>query len=723
MKRKLLCLILSICMVASLSGCDDINVSIDVNGTSIDATDLLEEIASALSDETADEEADDAADGEVDDSESKDYSTGNPWVDSDILSNVENRGDVSLKDDFNLAVNREWILDNPIETGKNQNDFINSFENELNNRLLDILAEETSDDNHELELVQAYYNAFLDWESRDAAGGNPLMPYIEEIEGIKSYDDFAKYSAKSEITLGSIIDVSIGVSPEDSSQNILCISSPDVFLKDADNYGDLNNMSDYARLTREYQKTRVGIVLSKCGYSQDEIDSIFDGAIEFEKIVSKYCYTQNESYLSATMEALNNQIFKGDELEGYKWFVIIEELIKEEEIEDSPEYILYEKMDYFENLDEICCEDNLQIMKDYLLAHTASRAALYLDKECYYSSLDAYNKLLGTSGYQDEEQYALSYVVNSLGWPMSKLYCEKYVTDEDKQTIYDLITDIIAEYKEMLSSEEFLSDDTKAEAINKLNHIRIRCMYPDEWEDYSSVNLSDNCFENFITMASYETQKKWNEFEEPVDKDKWIVTPITMNAFYYSSDNSINILPGLIGDVLYNSEMPKEEVYAYIGVVIGHEISHAFDPDGATYDADGNYKNWWTDEDYENFDARTRKLVDYYDTITVWDGFDCNGEQVKTEACADMAGVACMLRLGAQDPDFDYDAFFRAYARLWAQNVTPDTEYYSGVYDVHPVNYVRVNTVVTQFDEFYETYEIGEGDGMYIEPEDRVKIW
>ena len=183
-------------------------------------------------------------------------------------------------------------------------------------------------------------------------------------------------------------------------------------------------------------------------------------------------------------------------------------------------------------------------------------------------------------------------------------------------------------------------------------------------------------------------------------------------------DHSYYILQG----GAYNSDMSDEELLGTLGAVIGHEISHGFDSTGAQYDKDGNLAVWWTEEDYAEFLRRNQKMEDYYNAIHPWEGQDLYGSIVTGEACADMAGIKVALRIAAEKENFDYDAFFRAYAGLWLDKDTLQM-IYRRINDVHPMGYLRVNCTLQQFDEFLNCYGITEGDGMYLAPEDRVNIW
>lgn len=651
------------------------------------------------------------------------YGSGSPWIDSDLEANLKKSSDVSLKDDFALAVNADWSLANPPKEGQKDVVYLSSFEDELNSRLIGIATDDSYGNDHDAELVYKYYNAYLDWDARDAAGVEPLMPYLEEITNINSLEDFYTFSTAASITFADAYAWGIGISPDDSSQKIINISAPEVFLMDNAEYQNLDKLDDYTKVVCDCEKKIVSKVLTRCGYSEDEAEAIFDGAIEFEKIWTQYCYTNDDWYLTETNDIINHQLYSYEEISNMDGMDVFLQSIENYGITEVPQFQIYEKMDYIEHLNDIYCEDNLELIKDYLLAHTAVNVVDSLDKELFYFSLDMTNEISGSTGYEKEEKYAIDSATSALGWPMSKLYCEKYVTPQDKENVYNVISDIIDEYKNMISEEEFLSEETKTNAIRKLDGMLIKCMYPDTWYDYSNLELNGSFLDMTCAVIDFEQNRTFSEFNDPVDREDWNCTPITINAFYSPQDNSINILPGLIGDVLYNEDMEKEEVYAMLGAVIGHEISHGFDPNGATYDENGNYCDWWTEEDYELFGNLTNRLVDYYDNIVVWKGVNCNGELVKDEACADMAGVACILRIAAKDPNFDYDLFFRSYAKIWATNRSENDEYFRVMYDAHPLSYLRVNAVVAQFDEFYATYDIKEGDGMYIAPEDRVAIW
>ena len=200
------------------------------------------------------------------------------------------------------------------------------------------------------------------------------------------------------------------------------------------------------------------------------------------------------------------------------------------------------------------------------------------------------------------------------------------------------------------------------------------------------------------------------------------MTPQIVNCFYNPQDNSISIMGAFAQGDLYRSDMSDEELYGKLGIVIGHEISHAFDRNGAQFDKDGNMSMWWTEEDYAEFQERNDRLADYYNAMHPWEGQDFYGSIMTGEACADMAGMKVMLKLAAEKEDFDYDTFFRSYAEVWLTK-EPLQMAYIRINDNHPMGYLRINTTLQQYDEFLDFYGITEGDGMYLAPENRVAIW
>ena len=293
-----------------------------------------------------------------------------------------------------------------------------------------------------------------------------------------------------------------------------------------------------------------------------------------------------------------------------------------------------------------------------------------------------------------------------------------------KEDITGLCKDVIGGYRDMLKEEDWLSEETRTEAVKKLESMRINAVYPDKWQDYSKLDLNGlGYLECCHAINAYNAGIDRSRTGQKVDKDIWTVNILQCNAFYNKQDNSINIILGILDDAFYNEDMSREELLGGIGTVIGHEISHAFDEKGSQFDENGNLKAWWKDEDHKAYGDRMAVLSGYLDGITGFNGTNVTGSNISAEAAADMAGMKVMLYLAGKEPDFDYDRFFRQYASIWRTITSPEAEYDKLLKDQHPLNYLRTNVTLQQYDEFYEEYGVNEGDGMYLAPDERVAVW
>ena len=353
----------------------------------------------------------------------------------------------------------------------------------------------------------------------------------------------------------------------------------------------------------------------------------------------------------------------------------------------------------------------------------------YLDEPAYREYIKAEMELYGLTEAPKDDFRA--YVSTRRLFPdsLARLYIKEYLNESMRTEIRQICQDVIDTYDEMLDTTDWLSEETRKEAKKKLRAIEIHSLYPDKWKDYSAyaVNKDGGVMATRLDCAKVTEQRDISSVNGAVDKECWSdgeMDILETNAYYDPWNNSINIIPGFFCDVTYRSDMSIEEKYGALGVVIGHEISHAFDSNGALHDETGSLKNWWTDADKAAFDERTAKVAEFFDGIVAFDdGTPNNGKLVQTEATADMGGVKCMLLMAKKIDGFDYDKFFRAHAYMWQRKDSLQMCEMLATMDSHPISYQRVNVTLQQFDEFLNTYDVGEGDGMYLAPKDRILVW
>jgi putative endopeptidase len=312
-----------------------------------------------------------------------------------------------------------------------------------------------------------------------------------------------------------------------------------------------------------------------------------------------------------------------------------------------------------------------------------------------------------------------------------------FVDEEDKKDILALCNEIRDTYREILEGEEWLSEEGKKQALAKLDNMTFSVLKPDTLIDASYLSVDrDVSFLDANAKIVVNTIKHNSGFvgskRVPGDWRYDIRTEIpstVQNAFYYGSFNQFFIMSGFIGDTTYRRDMSKEEKLGLLGEVIGHELTHGFDPLGIQYDKDGNMVvtdenpyGWLPKEDYEAFMERADRIAAYFNNINAFPYAKIDGNKVWGEAAADIGGMTITLKIAEKYDDFDYDRYFRCHSELWKEQVTVTSERYD-ISNEHPLRYLRINAVVQQFDKFNETYDIKEGDPMYLAPEDRIKIW
>ena len=318
------------------------------------------------------------------------YSGGTPWAASVIKDNLDSQ--VDIKDDYYMAVNSSWIMDNEILPGYQTEQYMDLASKDIDERIREILSDEYQD-NHDAELVQTYYNAFLNWDDRNATGTEPLTVYLDSIENISSTEDIAGLYTDSQYDIAVLFPMIDWTSSQDVSRRALYLEAPDMFLDDPSDYDYLDGSDEYVSSIYDLNKNLVVTVLLKCGYSESEAEEIFDGAIEFEGQFAKYCYSYNDLSSVEYTELKNSQVYSNEEIKAFGNFSMINRITESLGYPEDRQYVLYEKIDYFENFDSFVNDNNIELIKDYLIAHAAADSSMFLDRECFEAYIDMKNEI------------------------------------------------------------------------------------------------------------------------------------------------------------------------------------------------------------------------------------------------------------------------------------------------------------------------------------------
>lgn len=721
MKKKLVSVMLVLVLMVSAVGCQERAQSVETSEEEViterTETDGAGDSAGVSGEtEAADEGKGGVAAGEM-----------TPWINSNVAGIVTEDTVADLKDDFNLTVNYDYLKDTTIGEGRMREDAFEELQDVVNQRMIAMMKDDTLE-GHDAELIRELYAMWLDWDTRNSLGAAPMMPHIEEIEKIEDLDGLTEYLCSEEgIIYGcapSLMFVSQDMS--DVQWYGVEINAPSLSLVDSDEYEKITSLGErFLAAYREKSK----LMFETIGYDEKEAEEIIENAYAFEEAIAPAMMSTSDMNAPDAMERMINRVTI-EELEEMSPNYPIVDILKARGMAHSERINLVEP-DWLAKLNELYTEDNFEVIKSYVLVQTLLSFDMFLDEELFREVNRIDNEVNGIIGGKSDEELALNDVKRFLQTSTSKVYAREYIGEDVRDDVTNIIKECVGTYREMLDGEDWLSEKTKEKALEKLDSLIINAAYPDKWSDTESLQITSreeggNYFTAVLEIDKYTLEQQKQQINTKVDREQWAedMAITYVNAFYSPMDNSINILGGIIGGNFYDVNMTEEQKLAGIGSIIGHEISHAFDTTGAQFDKDGNFADWWTEEDYAGFEKRAQKLIEYYNTIVPFDGGEnYPGINVKGEAIADMAAVKCMMLMAADEKDFNYDAFFRAYASIWKTVATREFCEYQVYQNPHPMNYLRVNVTLMQIPEFYETYGIKEGDGMYMAEEDRIAVW
>ncbi|MDR3597544.1 M13 family metallopeptidase [Clostridium sp.] len=633
-----------------------------------------------------------------------------------------------LQDDFYSVINRQWLNTAKIDVGKSSNSTFMETDKNLTGQkkqiINDLLANEKSysDNSDEKKIINLYKNT-LNMEARNKQGIEPIKKMIDEFNNIKSIKDIANLNTESKIG-NTLIQFDCEVDLKDATKHALYIGPTALSLGDSDEYV---NPTENSKRVKGLAENYYIKLLTLSGYTDEQAKAKVDNLFKFENMIAPSITGKQES--SKNDNAIDEQynVYTLDQLDALAPNLNIKTIVKNNKLENANKIILTEPK-WLKALNGMYAEENLPIIKDYLEIMNIASAAQYLGEDFQKAATEFKNGFLGSQGDIPQDEKAIDMVNSALAEPFGKLYIEKYFSDKVKKDVTNITNEIISTYKDRINKLDWMSDVTKKKAIEKLDKLNVQIAYPDKWEDYSKVEIRSyeeggSLWENIENLSKFAREKAISELNEPVDKNKFAFPPQTVNACYNPTSNTITVPAGIIQGGFYDINASKEKNLGAIGTIIGHEISHAFDNTGAKFDADGNLNNWWTQEDYSKFEEKTKKVREFYSQIKLDNGKTVNGDLTVGENIADIGGMACALDILSKMQNPDYKAFFESNAAIWREIDTKEYADYRLQYDAHSPNKVRNNITVAQFDKFYETYGIKQGDKMYIKPEDRVQIW
>jgi putative endopeptidase len=481
---------------------------------------------------------------------------------------------------------------------------------------------------------------------------------------------------------------------------------------------------------RSYNESAAEYVLGELGYRESEIQRMLKENYQVEQKLAAGCI--DDSKVTDTAKEVDETLTLED-LEQMQGDYPLTQILEAQGLDGSDLFSVYQK-DYLNTLAGVYTEENLEALRSFYLVHLVLETLPYLDQKSYGISEQRRavtenvkeQKETETEEEKTNQAQQMAYRIENDLFPdlLDELYAARYCKAEDKAALMELTQEMVSFYRQMLQEEDWLSEETRQKAVEKLDAMTLRVLYPDVLKDYSGLNYDSNgtIVDAVNDIQEFSLAERKNDVNQPIRKSDWPISTRTANAGYVQEENSINICAGLMADgQVYNRDASEEFNLGRVGMVIGHEITHAFDTNGYQYDKDGLKNNWWSKEDEEAMRQRADKVNKYYHSFTPVAG-ETYSANVASEAIADMGGVKCVLGIAKEREGFDYEEFFRSYAGLWKTKDNYSAELLMSE-DTHPLAFLRTNITVQQFDEFLETFDIQEGDGMYLSPEERITVW
>ena len=650
-----------------------------------------------------------------------------------ILANMDTT--VSPKNDFYNYVNGTWMKNTEIPDDQVRWGGFMVLRKSTDMDVLDIIAEAKESNKYAPDTDQAkaimIFESELDTVARNEAGIEPLRPILEKIDAISTVEEFQKLITKNAVTVSQpFMGFAAFSNPSNSAMNSGYVLPGGLGLPDRDYY---TNTDEASKTIRKQYKEHITRMLQFLGDTEEEAKAQAETILAFE---TRLAIPRLDKVARRDFRNFNNPRSM-EQLQKMVPQIMWKEALQDLGVTKQVDTVLVMQPAYMDVLKQVLAEGDVETWKTVMRWSTLNNSAGMLTTEIEKANWDFYSKTLrGAKKQRPADERALSTVNNTVGEALGKLYVDAKFPPEAKEKAELMIDNIIAAYKDRIQALDWMSDSTKIKAIQKLDKFTVKIGYPNKWKDYSSMNVKpeNGYFENMVAVGEWELKDNLDRVNEPVDRTEWGMSPQTVNAYFQPFNNEIVFPAAILQPPFYDYKADEAVNYGGIGAVIGHEISHAFDDSGSRFDGDGNLVNWWTENDLKEFTERGNKLAEQYDNIEVLDSVFINGKFTLGENIGDLGGI-----LGAYDglqrfykengrPDnidgfTPEQRFFMSWATVWR---TKQTEKYSREQvktDPHSPGRYRATQPLMNVDAFYEAFDIQEGDGMWLAPEDRVRIW
>lgn len=599
----------------------------------------------------------------------------------------------------------------------------NAVEN-LNNLFKQMTTMNPKAGSDEQKIVDLYKMG-LDSLKLNADGAEPIRKYVEEIYSISDRESLVKAIAKMHSAgEGALFSCYVMSDLMDSNAQILYFSQSGLGIGDRDYYTEERN----AEIKKGYHDFLVK-VLALAGVENAE--KAADNALAVEDVIAVNSWT---SVQERNLPAMYNPMTTAELVEKFPGFDF-STYLAERNIPEQEKLIVCE-VSYFNAISDYLASADIDMLKDYLAGMLVQGACGSLSDDFYDASFDFFSRQMSGVEQQKPRWKRAMQVPNSvLGEAVGKMYVKEYFPESSKQKMVEIVSNLQKALGEHIDGLDWMSDETKAKAHEKLNAFTVKIGYPDKWKDYSSLTIdpASSYYENLKNASEWYVADNMSDLGKPTDREEWGMTPQTVNAYYNPTTNEICFPAAILQPPFFNADADDPVNYGAIGVVIGHEMSHGFDDQGRLFDAKGEMNSWWTEEDDAKFRAKAAKLEEQFNKVEIVPGLMANGALTTGENIGDHGGLsiaysAMQNALEGRSRELidgftPEQRFYLSYGFIWAQNITDAEKQRLTMLDVHSLAENRVNVSLRNFQSFFDAFGIKEGDPMFLPEEERVHIW
>ncbi len=646
---------------------------------------------------------------------------------------------VSPQEDFYQYACGGWMKNHPLDAEHSRYGSFDFLAEENQKQLRGIIDSVSANQNQPgsiADKIATLYNIGMDSVRLQQQGAEPLKPYLDEIQAVNTREDINAEIIRLHKRGNHVLFAVFGeADKDDAKQCIAWAYQGGLGLGDRDYY--LTDEGNNAKIREGYLKL-MQTQFANAGYDQMtgvSADKLAATVMALETKLAKAQYdklTNRDPFKTFNRKTVDEAIALARNIDWKGYFSAMGIL-------DGMKTFNVAQPEYFAAVSDILAKEDINTLKAYFAWHEINGAASYLSDNFVDANFEFYGKLLsGREANRPRWKRVTSTVDGAMGEALGHLYVDKYFPAEAKERMKVMVDNLMTALGQRIDMATWMSDQTKANAHEKLATILVKIGYPDKWRDYSGLEIKDDSYyANVVRSNEFDMAYYMSKINKPVDRDEWQMTPQTVNAYYNPTTNEICFPAAILQPPFFQFDADDAANYGAIGVVIGHELTHGFDDQGRNYDKDGNLNDWWNEQDAENFKRNAQVLVDAFNAVKVLDDPEtyANGALTLGENIADNGGLHIshlamqnaikkgQVNKEKMDGFTPEQRFFLAYAAVWASNARPEAILQLTQMDVHALARNRVNVTLPHVGEFHDAWAVKQGDKMWLDPDKRAQLW